>query len=219
MRPAIGSTAREHNFILACRGARAAAGVSLSRLCRRRDRRRRGHGLLVCPYARPTGPARSPVRRARGRRRSQWAQWRLRPARRRDALQRGARSPGRRECPVPLAAVGESASTGWRHWPGTPSGVWAACVRRQMTLKPHRLGLECDALRGDGFDVDWHDAPRGYAAALLNPNDGAIQPARWVRRLAAHAVAAERRSSRASRSTRRASRPSTRPRSCSRPTA
>jgi glycine/D-amino acid oxidase-like deaminating enzyme len=57
------------------------------------------------------------------------------------------------------------------------------------------LRREHDALRDDGFDVEWFDElpPRLaalYDGAILHPGDGAIQPARWVRRLAAHAVAA-----------------------------
>ena len=57
------------------------------------------------------------------------------------------------------------------------------------------LRREHDALRDDGFAVEWVDelAPpldRLYLGAILHPTDGALQPARWVRRLAAHAVAA-----------------------------
>ncbi len=57
------------------------------------------------------------------------------------------------------------------------------------------LRREYDALREDGFAVDWVDeldAPldRLYAGAIHHPPDGALQPARWVRRLAAHAAAA-----------------------------
>jgi gamma-glutamylputrescine oxidase len=57
------------------------------------------------------------------------------------------------------------------------------------------LRCEHDALRDDGFDVEWVDelAPpldTLYRGALLHPTDGALQPARWVRRLAAHAAAA-----------------------------
>ena len=57
------------------------------------------------------------------------------------------------------------------------------------------LRREHDALREDGFAVEWVDelAPpldRLYLGAILHPTDGALQPARWVRRLAAHAVAA-----------------------------
>lgn len=54
---------------------------------------------------------------------------------------------------------------------------------------------EFDALREDGFDAEWLDelAPpldALYRGAIRHPTDGALQPARWVRRLAAHAVAA-----------------------------
>jgi glycine/D-amino acid oxidase-like deaminating enzyme len=57
------------------------------------------------------------------------------------------------------------------------------------------LARECELLRADGFELEWLEslpAPldRLYAGGLLNPRDGALQPARWVRRLAQHAVAA-----------------------------
>jgi glycine/D-amino acid oxidase-like deaminating enzyme len=57
------------------------------------------------------------------------------------------------------------------------------------------LRREHDALRQDGFAVEWVDdlpAPldRLYLAAIFHPPDGAIHPARWVRRLARHAAAA-----------------------------
>jgi glycine/D-amino acid oxidase-like deaminating enzyme len=59
------------------------------------------------------------------------------------------------------------------------------------------LRAEHDALVDDGFEVTWLDgtelgAPlRGrFAAGLLHPTDGALQPARWVRRLARLAVEA-----------------------------
>jgi gamma-glutamylputrescine oxidase len=57
------------------------------------------------------------------------------------------------------------------------------------------LRCEHDALREDGLAVEWVDelpAPlaRRSPGALLHPGDGALHPARWVRRLAAHAVAA-----------------------------
>lgn len=57
------------------------------------------------------------------------------------------------------------------------------------------LRREHDALRADGFAVEWVDdlaAPldRLYAGAILHPHDGALQPARWVRRLARHAAEA-----------------------------
>jgi gamma-glutamylputrescine oxidase len=57
------------------------------------------------------------------------------------------------------------------------------------------LTADCDALREDGFDVDWVDdlgphLARLYPAGLRHPTDGALQPARWVRRLAAEPAAA-----------------------------
>ncbi len=58
------------------------------------------------------------------------------------------------------------------------------------------LRAEHDALRADGFAVEWRDGDelgpplRGsFVAALFHPSDGSLQPARWVRRLAR--VAAE----------------------------
>ena len=51
------------------------------------------------------------------------------------------------------------------------------------------LQREYDALRADGFAVEWQDelerplAGR-FFGALLHPRDGSLQPARWVRRLA-----------------------------------
>jgi gamma-glutamylputrescine oxidase len=63
--------------------------------------------------------------------------------------------------------------------------------------EPERDALrrEHDALREDGFAVEWVDelAPpldRLYRGAIHHVPDGALQPARWVRRLAAHAAAA-----------------------------
>ncbi|MGH3001057.1 MAG: NAD(P)/FAD-dependent oxidoreductase [Gaiellaceae bacterium] len=57
------------------------------------------------------------------------------------------------------------------------------------------LRREHDALREDGFAVEWVeelDAPldRLYRGAIHHPPDGALYPARWVRRLAGHAAAA-----------------------------
>jgi glycine/D-amino acid oxidase-like deaminating enzyme len=57
------------------------------------------------------------------------------------------------------------------------------------------LAEEAEALREDGFEAEWIDAlpeplDRLYAGAVLTPGDGAIHPARWVRRLAGRAVAA-----------------------------
>jgi len=56
------------------------------------------------------------------------------------------------------------------------------------------LAAEQDALREDGFAVECAELPPRLAArfsvALLHPHDGAIHPVRWVRKLAARAVAA-----------------------------
>jgi gamma-glutamylputrescine oxidase len=57
------------------------------------------------------------------------------------------------------------------------------------------LAADRAALREDGFGAEWLDGPRLqapldrlFSAALVHPRDGAIHPARWVRRLAARAV-------------------------------
>jgi glycine/D-amino acid oxidase-like deaminating enzyme len=55
------------------------------------------------------------------------------------------------------------------------------------------LRREHDALRDDGYAVEWVDALEPpldhlYLGAILHPHDGALTPARWVRRLAAHAA-------------------------------
>jgi len=51
------------------------------------------------------------------------------------------------------------------------------------------LRAEYDALVEDGFEAEWLDDPPAalggrFPAAVLHPPDGALQPARWVRRLA-----------------------------------
>jgi gamma-glutamylputrescine oxidase len=47
------------------------------------------------------------------------------------------------------------------------------------------LRAEYDALREDGFAVEWLDDHLAghYHGAIAHPGDGALQPARWVRRL------------------------------------
>jgi gamma-glutamylputrescine oxidase len=54
------------------------------------------------------------------------------------------------------------------------------------------LRSEYDALRQNGFAVEWGDDTLGgrYHGAILHPDDGALQPARWVRRLGRLAAAA-----------------------------
>jgi len=57
------------------------------------------------------------------------------------------------------------------------------------------LEAEYEALREDGFAVEWRDELaeplRGrFEGAIFHPPDGSLQPARWVRRLAARAIEA-----------------------------
>jgi gamma-glutamylputrescine oxidase len=57
------------------------------------------------------------------------------------------------------------------------------------------LEAEYEALREDGFEVEWRDelaAPLHgrFDGAIFHPPDGSLQPARWVRRLAARAAEA-----------------------------
>ncbi|HZO61958.1 MAG TPA: FAD-dependent oxidoreductase [Gaiellaceae bacterium] len=54
------------------------------------------------------------------------------------------------------------------------------------------LAVEFEALRAAGFDAEWIDDPLEgrFRAALLHPADAAIQPARWIRRLAVLAAEA-----------------------------
>ena len=52
------------------------------------------------------------------------------------------------------------------------------------------LAVEYEALRADGFAADWVEEPLDgrFRAAIFHPADAALQPARWVRRLAALAA-------------------------------
>ena len=57
------------------------------------------------------------------------------------------------------------------------------------------LCVDFNALREDGFEAEWVDrleAPLDdlFLGAIRHPTDGALQPARWVRRLAGRALAA-----------------------------
>ena len=54
---------------------------------------------------------------------------------------------------------------------------------------------EVEGLWADGLEAEWIDAPAGvlegrFTAAIRHPTDGALQPARWVRRLAGLAASA-----------------------------
>lgn len=58
-----------------------------------------------------------------------------------------------------------------------------------------RIRAEYEALLADGFAAEWREPPVGgcggrFHGALFQPGDGAIQPLRWIGRLAAAAVAA-----------------------------
>jgi gamma-glutamylputrescine oxidase len=54
------------------------------------------------------------------------------------------------------------------------------------------LAVEYEALRADGFAAEWIDEPMGgrFRSAIFHPGDAALQPARWVRRLAVLAAEA-----------------------------
>jgi gamma-glutamylputrescine oxidase len=54
-----------------------------------------------------------------------------------------------------------------------------------------QIRAEYEALREDGFDADWRDETiPGFLGAVFHPHDGTLQPARFVRGLAARAAAA-----------------------------
>jgi gamma-glutamylputrescine oxidase len=54
------------------------------------------------------------------------------------------------------------------------------------------LAIELEALRADGFAAEWMEKPLDgrFRAAIFHPGDGALHPARWVRRLAVAAAEA-----------------------------
>jgi gamma-glutamylputrescine oxidase len=54
------------------------------------------------------------------------------------------------------------------------------------------LRVEFELLREDGFGAEWVEEPLGgrFRAAIFHPGDAALQPARWVRRLAVLAAEA-----------------------------
>ena len=54
------------------------------------------------------------------------------------------------------------------------------------------LAVEYEALRADGFAAEWVEEPLDgrFRAAIFHPADAALQPARWVRRLAVLAAEA-----------------------------
>jgi gamma-glutamylputrescine oxidase len=54
------------------------------------------------------------------------------------------------------------------------------------------LAVELEALRDSGFAAEWIEEPLDgrFRAAIFHPTDAALQPARWVRRLAVRAAEA-----------------------------
>jgi len=107
--------------------------------------------------------------------------------------------------PVMVESIGrERAASLWRWTEGELlelAGVAGDAFRPTSSLRiaaddeeRAELEQEYEALRSDGFDVEWRDelpAPLRdrYPAALFHPADGVLQPARVVRRLAARAAA------------------------------
>jgi len=109
--------------------------------------------------------------------------------------------------PYPLARRelgGEKATELWRlteHYLDRMEQLAGDALRRVGSLRLadaeelDDVRAEYEALREDGFDTDWIDRLEPplnelFVAAIRHSGDGALQPARWVRRLAAQAVAA-----------------------------
>jgi gamma-glutamylputrescine oxidase len=108
--------------------------------------------------------------------------------------------------PVTAASIGRERATELWRWTERELGALAEAAEdafrptgslRLAADEDERSELEeeYDALRADGFAVEWVDelepplAGR-YTAALFHPGDGALQPARLVRRLAERAAGA-----------------------------
>ncbi len=71
-----------------------------------------------------------------------------------------------------------------------PTGSWRLAADEAELAD---LRAEHDALIEDGFEAEWHgelEPPLSslFGGAVRHPGDGALQPARWVRRLAARAI-------------------------------
>ena len=108
--------------------------------------------------------------------------------------------------PVMLAALGRERAAALWAWTERALEELASLAgdafRRTGSLRvaaddAERVELEeeLEALRADGFDVEWRGALPGrlagrYPAALFHPPDGVLQPARLVRRLAQRAAEA-----------------------------
>lgn len=75
------------------------------------------------------------------------------------------------------------------------AGLGGDALRRPGSLRiaddaeeRDELRREHEALREDGFAAEWRDDLDGFAGAIFHPGDGAVQPARLVRRLAGFAA-------------------------------
>jgi gamma-glutamylputrescine oxidase len=73
-----------------------------------------------------------------------------------------------------------------------PVGSYRLAVDEAEAVELRR---EVEALRASGLEAEWLDPlpeqlVARYVAGFCHPPDGALQPARWVRRLAGHAAAA-----------------------------
>jgi glycine/D-amino acid oxidase-like deaminating enzyme len=115
---------------------------------------------------------------------------------------RGAAAP----YDVARAELGaECAASLWRLTEGALerlAGLAGDAFRRRGSLRlaadreeAESLRAEYEALRDDGFEVEWRPELNGRLAgrfhgAIFHPPDGSIQPARWVRRLAVQAAEA-----------------------------
>jgi gamma-glutamylputrescine oxidase len=99
----------------------------------------------------------------------------------------------------------DAARTLWQlteHTLGRMVGLAGDALRRDGSLRlavdaaeRDALRREYEALREDGFSAEWLEPlpeplPRLFAGGFVHPGDGALSPALWVRRLAAHAAAA-----------------------------
>jgi glycine/D-amino acid oxidase-like deaminating enzyme len=115
---------------------------------------------------------------------------------------RGAAAP----YPVMVESLGrERAAELWRWTEGAVhdlAAVASDAFRRTGSLRlaadgeeRDELEQEFEALRRDGFEIEWREelAPpltARYPAAIFHPDDGVVQPARLVRRLAQQAAEA-----------------------------
>ena len=185
-----GSLASPHGrFLLARRGRRAAAAPTVGRRARSGDRRRRSHGLLVRARAGAGGRARPPheARTIAGGASGRNGGF---------ALRGGA-------MPYDEARATLGLDRAKAFWELTERGLQqiralAGDAYRQTgslrlaadEAERAELEIEFRALEEDGFAVEWLDRlpPQlaRFAGGIRHLPDGAIQPARWVRRLAQH---------------------------------